>query len=390
VLEDTRLDGEVTRLAKNIEELDERIKSVALVAGGSGAPNIQVIEPPSVSKAPTRPYVSRTLALALLAGVVVGCGVACVRDWYDYRLHNADEIKQSLGITVLGLIPRVSDETSPIARGQKIHIDPGSDVAESYRSLRTAIYFGSKDVPARTILITSPERGDGKTTLASNLAISMAQASRRTLIIDADMRAPMQDLIFSMNGRQGLASVLTGKGTIEDCIRHTGIENLDLLPAGVAARNPSELLNSEKFIQLIEQLSEKYDQVIIDSPPLLAVTDARIIAASTDATVLVLRAGKSNRKLGELSIDGLFSVGAKLLGAVVNDVQRRRGYKYYGSYGRYGYGENGRTNGDRDALAASGGNGSSRDDYAAHGGRRRSGESDDREVELSSSANESV
>jgi polysaccharide biosynthesis transport protein len=389
VLEDARLDGEVTRLAKNIEELDERIKSVALVAGGSGAPNIQVIEPPTVSKAPTRPYVSRTLALALLAGVVVGCGVACVRDWYDYRLHNADEIKQSLGITVLGLIPRVSDETSPIARGQKIHIDPGSDVAESYRSLRTAIYFGSKDVPARSILVTSPERGDGKTTLASNLAISMAQASRRTLIIDADMRAPMQDLIFSMNGRQGLASVLTGKGTIEDCIRHTGIENLDLLPAGVAARNPSELLNSEKFIQLIEQLSEKYDQVIIDSPPLLAVTDARIIAASADATVLVLRAGKSNRKLGELSIDGLFSVGAKLLGAVVNDVQRRRGYKYYGSYGRYGYGENGRTNGDRDALAASGGNGSSRDDYAAHG-RRRSGDNDDPEVELSSSADERV
>jgi capsular exopolysaccharide synthesis family protein len=238
--------------------------------------------------------------------------------------------------------------------------------------------------------VTSPERGDGKTTCASNLAISIAQASRRVLLVDADMRAPMQDLIFSMNGRQGLASVLTGKGTIEDCIRHTGIENLDLLPAGVAARNPSELLNSEKFIALIEQLSEKYDQVIIDSPPLLAVTDARIIAASADATVLVLRAGKSNRKLGELSIDGLFSVGAKLLGAVVNDVQRRRGYKYYGSYGRYGYGENGRTNGDRDALAASGGNGSSRDDYAAHGGRRRSGDNDDREVELSSSADERV
>ena len=395
VLEDARLEGEVTRLTKNIDELDERIKSVALVAGGSGAPNIQVIEPPSVSKAPTRPYVSRTLALALLAGVVVGCGVACVRDWYDYRLHNADEIKQSLGITVLGLIPRVADENSPIARGQKIHIDPGSDVAESYRSLRTAIYFGSKDAPARSILITSPERGDGKTTMASNLAISMAQASRRTLIIDADMRAPMQDLIFSMNGRLGLASVLTGKATAEEAIRHTGIENLDLLPAGVAARNPSELLNSEKFIQLIEQLSqEKYDHVIIDSPPLLAVTDARIIAASCDATVLVLRAGKSNRKLGELSIDGLFSVGAKLLGAVVNDVQLRRGSKYYGGYGRYGYGENGRNGRDRAALAAAAGaaNGSGRDDYAADVRSRRSGgRGDDADVASShSSANERV
>jgi capsular exopolysaccharide synthesis family protein len=364
VVEDQALDSAVARLTKNIEELDERMKSVAVASGGSGAPNIQVIEPPSVSKSPTRPYVSRILALALLAGVVVGCGVACVRDWYDYRLHNADEIKQSLGITVLGLIPRVGDETSPIARGQKIHIDPGSDVAEAYRSLRTAIYFGSKEAPARSILVTSPERGDGKTTLASNLAISMAQASRRTLIIDADMRAPMQDLIFSINGRQGLASVLQGKDSIEECIRHTGIENLDLLPAGVAARNPSELLNSQKFIELIEQLCEKYDHVIIDSPPLLAVTDARIIAASADATVLVLRAGKSNRKLGELSIDGLISVGAKLLGAVVNDVQHRRGGpQYYGSYGRYGYGANGR-NGDRASLVAAGSNGSEREEYA--------------------------
>ena len=380
VLEDARLEGEVTRLAKNIEELDERMKSVAVASGGSGAPNIQVIEPPAVSKSPTRPYTSRVLALALIAGVVVGCGAACVRDWYDYRLHNAEEIKQSLGITVLGLIPRVADETSPIARGQKIHIDPGSDVAESYRSLRTAIYFGSKEAPAHSILVTSPERGDGKTTLASNLAISMAQASRRTLIIDADMRAPMQDLIFSMNGRHGLAGVLQGKQALEDCIRHTGIENLDLLPAGVAARNPSELLNSQKFIELIEGLSEKYDHVIIDSPPLLAVTDARIIAASADATLLVLRAGKSNRKLGELSIDGLVSVGAKLLGAVVNDVHRR-GYKTYGGYGRYGYSaENGRTvsgGSDRDRaglVAGAGPNGARRDGYPSD---------DDREVELS-------
>ena len=379
IVEDARLEGEVTRLAKNIEELDERIKAVAIASGGSGAPNIQIIEPPTVSKSPTRPYTSRVLALALLAGMVVGCGVACVRDWYDYRLHNADEIKQSLGITVLGLIPRVVDENSPIARGQKIHIDPGSDVAESYRSLRTAIYFGSKDAPVRSILVTSPERGDGKTTLASNLAISMAQASRRTLIIDADMRAPMQDLIFSMNGRSGLASVLTGKETVEACIRHTGIENLDLLPAGVAARNPSELLNSQKFIELIELLSERYDQVIIDSPPLLAVTDARIIAASADATVLVLRAGKSNRKLGELSIDGLFSVGAKLLGAVVNDVQRR-GYKYYGGYGRYGYGENGRNgNANNDRMVAGGSNGYSND---RHGGAAAA----DGDVELTPSA----
>jgi capsular exopolysaccharide synthesis family protein len=339
---DTRLAAEVTRLQTLSDDLDKQIKNLSIVEAG-GAPNISVLEPPSASKTPSSPRLGRTLAVAVLAGLMLGCGFACVRDWYDYRLRSADEVKSSLGITVLGLIPHVDDENSPISRGQKIHIDPQSPVAEAYRSLRTAVYFGTKEQQARTILVTSPERGDGKTTMASNLSIAIAQAGRRTLLVDADMRAPMQDLIFGINGRQGLATVLSGKEQADAVIRHTGIENLDLLPAGVAARNPSELLNSQKFIELLDELSEKYDQVIIDSPPLLAVTDARIVAASTDATVLVLRAGKSNRKLSELSVDGLMSVGAKLLGAVVNDIRRRsyKSYGSYGSYGRYGYGDNG-------------------------------------------------
>ncbi len=344
LVKDTELSADVTRLHQLADELDAQIKKIAIVEV-SGAPDIDVVNPPYVSRYPSSPHKWKALAVAILGGLAFGCGVACVRDWYDYRLRSADEVKSSLGITVLGLIPHVEDENSPIARGQKIHIDPQSAVAEAYRSLRTAVYFGTKDQQCRTILVTSPERGDGKTTMASNLAISIAQAGRRVILIDADMRAPMQDLIFGINGRVGLATVMAGKEQSGAVIRHTGIENLDLLPAGVAARNPSELLNNQKFIDLLEELAEKYDQVIIDSPPLLAVTDARIIAASTDATVLVLRAGKSNRKLSELSIDGLVSVGAKLLGAVVNDIRRRsyKSYGSYGSYGRYGYGENGQT-----------------------------------------------
>ncbi len=365
VIEEATLASDVTRLQSLLNDLDKRMKDFELTQGGS-AISIQVLEPPSVSRAPTRPYTSRTLALALLGGLVLGCGGACVRDWYDYRLRSADEVKSTLGITVLGLIPHVGDENSPIARGQKIHIDPQSEAAEAYRTLRTAVYFGTKEGQARSILVTSPERGDGKSTMTSNLAISLAQAGRRTLLVDADLRAPMQDLIFGINGRTGLATVLQGKETIDNAVRHTGIENLDLLPAGVAARNPSELLNSPKFIEVLDQLIEKYDQVIIDSPPMLAVTDARIIAASADATLLVLRAGKSNRKLGELSIDGLFSVGAKVLGAVVNDIQRRS-YRYYGSYGRYGYGNNGRTDRSQAYVpAGANGNGNGHEMYAVN------------------------
>lgn len=350
---DNRLAADVTRLQQLTDDLDKQIKNLDIVSAG-GAPSIQVLEPAAVSRTPSSPRFGRTLALAVFGGLMLGCGFACVRDWYDYRLRSADEVKSSLGITVLGLIPHVDDENSPISRGQKIHIDPQSPVAEAYRSLRTAVYFGTKEQQARTILVTSPERGDGKTTMASNLAISIAQAGRRVLLVDADMRAPMQDLIFGINGRQGLATVLSGKEPADNVIRHTGIENLDLLPAGVAARNPSELLNSAKFIELLDELSEKYDQVIIDSPPLLAVTDARIVAASTDATILVLRAGKSNRKLSELSVDGLVSVGAKLLGAVVNDIRRRtyKNYGSYGTYGRYGYGNDGNSE-DRSSVTPS-------------------------------------
>jgi polysaccharide biosynthesis transport protein len=349
-VKDMQLDSDVKRLAGLADQIDNRMREVALTQDNGSAPSITVLEPPSVSRIPTRPYTSRTLALAVLAGLVVGCGIACVRDWYDYRLRSADEVKSTLGITVLGLVPHVGDENSPIARGQKIHIDPQSEAAEAYRSLRTAIYFGSKDERTRTICVTSPERGDGKTTLASNLAISMAQAGRRVLLVDADLRAPMQDLIFGINGRVGLATVLQNKETLSKAIRHTGIEFLDLLPAGVAARNPSELLNSQRFIDLLEELSDKYDHVVIDTTPLLAVTDARIVAASADTTLLVLRAGKSNRKLSELSVDGLMGVGAKLMGAVVNDI-KRNSYRSHDSYGRYGYGSNGRS--DRTALAAS-------------------------------------
>lgn len=351
-VKEAALSGDVTRLTKLADDIDTRMREVSLTQDG-GAPSIMVLEPPSVSRKPTRPHTLPTLALALLAGAVFGCGGAVVRDWYDYRLRTAEEIKATLGINILGLVPRVEDENSPIARGQKIHIDPLSEAAEAYRSLRTAIYFGSKEERIRTICVTSPERGDGKTTCASNLAISMAQAGRKVLLVDADLRAPMQDLIFGINGRTGLATVLQGKEQVANAIRHTGIENLDLLPAGVAARNPAELLNSQKFIDLLEELGDKYDHVVIDTTPLLAVTDARIVAASADATLLVLRAGKSNRKLSELSVDGLLGVGAKLLGAVVNDL-RRGSSSYYGSYGRYGYGNTGRTSAsDRPALAGS-------------------------------------
>jgi capsular exopolysaccharide synthesis family protein len=165
----------------------------------------------------------------------------------------------------------------------------------------------------------------------------MAQAGQRTLILDADFRRPMQHVIFETNHQdKGLSSVLAGTTTLEEAIQDTKIESLKMLPCGPDVPNPSEILNSETFARTLEQLSNKYDRIIIDSPPVIPVTDAQILAAICDVTLLVLRAEKSTRKISQRARDGLLSVGARILGIVVNDVPRKSGrYGYY--YGGYGY-----------------------------------------------------
>jgi capsular exopolysaccharide synthesis family protein len=210
------------------------------------------------------------------------------------------------------------------------------------------VFFGAPKDQAKTILVTSPAPADGKTTLASNLAIAMAQAGQKTLIIDGDFRKPMQQNIFNVNHSDvGLSSTLAGITTSSEAIRPTEVEGLELLPCGASVPNPSELLNSDRFAQLLEILSDRYDRIIIDSPPVMPVTDAQILAAICDVTLLVLRAKKSTRKTSKQARDGLSSVGARILGAIVNDVQRKDRYGYYNSYGH-----NGKKKTDNRELAA--------------------------------------
>jgi len=239
---------------------------------------------------------------------------------------------------MLGVVPSMSKKLTIVARGQKTRLESTSPAAEAYRTIRTAVFFGVPKGEAKTVLITSPGTGDGKTTLVSNLCIAMAQAGQKTLALDADFRKPMQHKIFEVNHQdKGLSSVLTGATTLEEAIRPTEVKGLELLPCGPDVPNPSEMLNSESFAKLLELLSNKYDRVIIDSPPVMPVTDAQILAATCDITLLVLRAEKSTRKTSQQARDGLLSVGAHLLGAVVNDVPRKSRYGYYSSYGYYGY-----------------------------------------------------
>jgi capsular exopolysaccharide synthesis family protein len=235
----------------------------------------------------------------------------------------------------------ITEKPDIVKRGQKAYLEPKSIVAEAYRTIRTAVFFGIPQEEAKTIHITSPATGDGKSTIVSNLAITMAQAGQKTLVLDADFRKPMLHNIFQIGSRkEGLSNLLTGTINLKDVIQPGPVDGLDIINCGIEVPNPSEILNSNSFAKLLKVLSERYDRVIIDSPPVGPVADSQILAALCDITLLVLRAERSTRRQSQHARDSLLSVGGRILGAIMNDVPRkhsRYGYYYASRYGGYGY-----------------------------------------------------
>ena len=331
----TILQSDWEQTKKLCDILDERIKELN-VTEDVGALNISILEAAHPATTPSAPQKARYMAMALVLGLMLGGGLALLRDWMDQKLHSAEEISTVLGVPVLGVVPSMSRREDVTERGRKVYLDSKSSWAEAYRTIRTAVFFGAPKGEAKTILVTSPAPSDGKTTLVSNLAITMAQAGQKTLILDADFRKPMQHNVFRINHEYiGLSSVLAGATDLQEAIRSTEVNGLDILTRGPEVPNPSEILNSSGFAKLLKHLADRYDRIIIDSPPVTPVTDAQIIAAICDITLLVLRAEKSTRKISRQALDGLLSVGAHMLGVVVNDVPRKGRYGYYSSYGNY-------------------------------------------------------
>ena len=219
---------------------------------------------------------------------------------------------------------------------------PGSRYRRANTRMVLTMIVGT-DVARRrkTILLTSPFQGEGKSTTASGLAIAMAKAGRRTLMIDGDLRKPTLHRIFELGDQSGLSTVMAGKEPLEKAIQRTAVEGLDVLPCGPIPANPSEILNSKAFAEMLQKLASRYDHIVLDSPPVLPVTDARILGATCDVTLLVLRANRSTRRMSEYAAEAMLGVGARVLGVVVNDVPRskRSGYNGGYGYGNYGYGK---------------------------------------------------
>ncbi len=207
---------------------------------------------------------------------------------------------------------------------------------EAYRMLQTNVEFYGFDKKLQVIELTSALQGEGKSTTVSNLALAFAQSNKRVLVIDLDLRKPVQHKIFNVSSTTGVTTVLTGKSRLEDAIKPTDRDNLYLLPCGIRPPNPTELLRSDSMNQLIDFLKTKYDVIIIDSPPALALTDAAIISNYADAVILVVSAGVADYNSIELSIKNLTMVNANLIGVVMNNIKTKRGGRYSYRY-KYNY-----------------------------------------------------
>ncbi len=299
------------------------------------------------------------LAPYLLGGAAVGflilSGMAVLMDLADRSYRNPDEISKDLNMPVLGHVP-VMDMTKIVKKVEScdaslttIHHSRGQ-VSEAYRAVRTGLFFSNRGGELRVIQVTSPVPGDGKSTLSSNLAVTMAQSGRRVLLIDADFRRPRIAKIFGIDADIGMAAVVAEKAELDQAIYASPVPNLSIMPGGKRPSNPAELLSSRRFKHLVDLLREKFDMIIIDTPPLLAVSDPGAVAAVVDGVVLTMRLRRNVKPLATRATKILESVDARLLGVVINGVSSEAGYGYsygyndyryayrYGSNYRYGYG----------------------------------------------------
>ncbi len=359
--EEERLNREMADDIQRTQDLyDQIVKKLDQVSLAKANDNysIEDISPPSVGYK-TGPDQKRFLSMGGLGGLIAGLFLSFLLELSDRSFRSPGEINHFLGINVIGHIPLINSE-----RGSKIVKDPTVDknlavyqrpkshVAEAYRGVRTSLMFGLKDKSHTVIQVTSPDPGDGKSTLSANLAAALASSGKTVLLIDVDLRKPRQHTIFNYKlADGGVTCVIKGDKTIDDVAHKTSVENLWVMTAGPRVDNPGELILNPRFVEMLDAAKAKYDFVVVDTPPVLPVTDAASIAPKVDGVVLVFRITKQSKPHAMQALHGLEMVGANMLGIVVNGVGGSSGYSYGngeygyrfggGIYGGYGYGDNG-------------------------------------------------
>jgi capsular exopolysaccharide synthesis family protein len=383
-LEYHRLDRQRAQNEKMYNTLLERQKEADL-ARRMKVNNVNVVDEPTEPRSPIRPNTLMNLGIGSLVGLVLGIALAVIREQMDSSLKTPTDVETRLNLTFVGMLPALDEDApayggyggkrkkkktrrpAPLAKGDPalyVHDRPLSGVAEAARSLRTNLMFMNPDRPHRTLLVTSAAPSEGKTTVACSIAIAMAQSGKRTVIIDCDLRRPRLHRIFGRSGEAGVTAVLVGDASIGDVAKPAlagpdgdEIPNLFTIPAGPPPPNPADLLQSERFKKFLSDLLEHFDRVVIDSPPLAAVTDSAIVSTLVDGTIFVVRAFKTSHHLARQGLRALRDIDAPIIGAVLNAVDlTKSSYSYYYNqyyyYRREGYGPTEHDGDDEDDATA--------------------------------------
>jgi succinoglycan biosynthesis transport protein ExoP len=349
----------------------DRLKQAG-IAGGLKESNIRVVDAAVPPKKPAKPRTALNLSLGLLVGLGLGIGAAFLQEHFDNSLKTTEDVERIMQLPALAMIPSVEslngknghavltsngngDSSSLIvggrasiggANGNGKSLTPHwyriddlapqhSPLTEAFRSLRTSVLLSAAGQPPRSLLVSSARPGEGKTTVSSNLAISLAQLGQRVLLIDADLRRPSVHRAFHIQGSLGVVSHLTGQQDWRAAVAKTSIPGLEVLVSGPAPPNPAELLSSDRMQKLIQEALDEYKFVVLDSPPLLNVSDSRILAMVVEGVVLVVKGGETPRELARRAQACISDVGARVIGVVLNNIDMHR--EEYSAYQAYSY-----------------------------------------------------
>ncbi len=321
-----KLNGLNAQLSDQRTRLNEFISPRDLRVG-------EVIQPAGLPSSPAGPDRNKAALLGVFVGLSLGIGLAFLRDRVDQRVRGREDLESRAGAPVMAIIPHVPRRKG----GTKVITvaDPGSEAAEAYRGLRTRLLYAASKDKVKSVIITSSEAGEGKTTTAVNLAVSLTQSGRRVVLVSADLRRPGLERYFPNSNGLGLVDVLSGKLKPLDAMFWTGLDNLWLLPSGPHSATPAEMLGSTAMTELIKQLEASSDLVLIDTTPVLGLSDALNIAPMTDSVLFVADANRASRGAIQEASHQLTTVGASLIGVVLTNFEASRLNPYYPRYGRY-------------------------------------------------------
>ncbi|RKY56100.1 MAG: hypothetical protein DRP89_02060 [Candidatus Neomarinimicrobiota bacterium] len=313
--------------------------------------NVRIVDPAIPPEKPVKPKKKLNLILGLFIGLGLGVGIAFIKEYLDHSVRTDEDLERA-GLSAIAVVPTINVKRA-IEKMEKVgkdingerslqsrlvsHFDPKSPVAEAYRTLRTNIQFMSPDKPLKTLVVSSAGPKDGKSTTVANLAITFASLGKKTLLLDADLRKPILHKVFDVPRSPGLVHGVIEEIDFSDIIQKTEVPNLHLITCGEVPPNPSELLASQKLKNLLEKMKNEFDIILIDSPPIIAVTDASILSKVADGLLLVVRAGGTDTRALQRAVELLSRVKCNVIGAALNGVNVSAGYGYDSYYYYYHY-----------------------------------------------------